>query len=96
VWKAGCKTNFTEGVVERRYAADVFHEQDGSTTRYEDVFYVRSDKGKSKFADGGDSGAVICDGNGLVVGLLIAVGEDTDGYFTICRPTDQVWAAVNL
>jgi hypothetical protein len=70
--KVGCVTGLTSGVVCKVGTTVELRTKSGDVA-YECVYEVMSDQDRSCFAQPGDSGAVVVDANGWVVGIVIGM-----------------------
>lgn len=77
VFKVGCVTGFTSGVVCKVGTSVQLRTRSGDVL-YECVYAVMSDQDRSSFAQPGDSGAVVVDANGWVVGIVIGMQLPVD------------------
>jgi len=72
VRKYGAGTGFTEGVVTGTNATIILADRSGRLTTFSRQISVQSDLSKGNFAAAGDSGSVIVNVNGQVIGLLFS------------------------
>ena len=77
VFKVGCTTGLTTGVICKVGSAVRLHTKAGDVL-YECICEVMSDHDRSCFAQPGDSGAVVVDTNGWVVGIVIGMQLPVD------------------
>lgn len=83
VWKMGATTGYTEGLMNRQ--TEPAFSYGGATA--EGLLFVEPAPGYPKFSDGGDSGSLVCDAQGRIVGVHVAGEVDQDEHpGSYCRP----------
>lgn len=89
VMKRGATTALTTGIVSQLSVSG-----DGPNGPYSDQVYIEPYEGD--FADTGDSGSVIVDGNNMIVGLLWAASTNSGQRGAMCNQIDHVLSKLGV